>query len=441
MSIEDDFSALVAAVAGARAAGERFTVAFAAEDTDFVRFNRGRVRQSGSVVQRTLTLRLIHGARHATHTLSLTGDVARDVATVRTAMADLRAVLPDLAEDALLLLPDGVRSSREVRDGAVPAAEDAVDAILAAADGLDLVGFYAAGPVWRGFANSEGQHNAYTATTFNLQWSLYHGADKAVRSAYAGFHWDAAQLGARMQQARERLALVARAPRTLAPGRYRAYLAPGALEELTALLCWDAFSGRALQTHQSALDRLQEGAAFDPRVTFVEDTQGGVAPAFQNDGFVRPPRVPLVEHGRLAGSLVSPRTAREFGLVANGANDAESPESLVLEGGDLPAADALTALDTGLAIGNLWYLNYSDRPAGRITGMTRFATFWVEHGRVVAPVNVLRFDDTLYRMLGSNLEALTRETELMLESSTYGARALGSVRLPGMLVKELAFTL
>ncbi len=39
--------------------------------------------------------------------------------------------------------------------------------------------------------------------------------------------------------------------------------------------------------------------------------------------------------------------------------------------------------------------------------MTRFATFWVEGGRIVAPVNVMRWDDTLYRMLGENLEALT----------------------------------
>ena len=97
---------------------------------------------------------------------------------------------------------------------------------------------------------------------------------------------------------------------------------------------------------------------------------------------------------------MSPRTAREFGLSENGANRDEMPESLAMAGGSLPAADALAALDTGLAIGNLWYLNYSDRPAGRITGMTRFATFWVEHGKIVAPVDVLRFDDTLYRMLG-----------------------------------------
>ena len=107
------------------------------------------------------------------------------------------------------------------------------------------------------------------------------------------------------------------------------------------------------------------------------------------------------------GSLVSPRTAREFGLAENGANGAEMPESLAMAAARCAAADALAALDTGLAVGNLWYLNYSDRPACRITGMTRFATFWVENGKVVAPVDVLRFDDTLYRMLGANLEELT----------------------------------
>ena len=96
---------------------------------------------------------------------------------------------------------------------------------------------------------------------------------------------------------------------------------------------------------------------------------------------------------------------------------------------------------TGLAVGNLHYLNYSDRPACRITGMTRFATFWVENGKVVAPVDVLRFDDTVYRILGANLEALTRETEFILDAGTYQSRQLASVRLPGALVSELSFTL
>ena len=64
--------------------------------------------------------------------------------------------------------------------------------------------------------------------------------------------------------------------------------------------------------------------------------------------------------------------------------------------GSSPRDDTLAALDTGVYVGNLWYLNFSDRPACRVTGMTRFASFWVESGRIVAPVNVMRFDDSVY---------------------------------------------
>jgi predicted Zn-dependent protease len=73
--------------------------------------------------------------------------------------------------------------------------------------------------------------------------------------------------------------------------------------------------------------------------------------------------------------------------------------------------------------------------------MTRFATFWVDEGKIVAPVNVMRFDDTLYRMLGDNLETLTTERDLLLESNTYGSRVLASVTLPGALLSEMSFTL
>jgi predicted Zn-dependent protease len=114
---------------------------------------------------------------------------------------------------------------------------------------------------------------------------------------------------------------------------------------------------------------------------------------------------------------------------------------MAMAGGDLRDADALAALGTGLLIGNLHYLNYSDRPACRMTGMTRFATFWVEGGKIVAPVDVLRFDDTLYRMLGSNLEALTDTRELLLSPESYRSRALASACLPGALLREMAFTL
>ncbi len=439
--MEAYFSQIAAVVDRALVAGERHATWFSAEQSDFVRMNRGKVRQPGRVVQRYVDIRLIRGERHATHSLSLTGDLAADTRSIVDAITGLRSALPELAEDPHLLLPSVIASSSTTRGGAMPSADAMVETILGAANGQDLVGLLAAGPVYRGFCNSEGQRNWHATTTFNLQWSLYHRTDKAIKSTYAGFAWDDAELQRRMVSAVERLALISRPPKSLQPGKYRAYLAPGAMEEIASLLCWGGFSGRALATQQSALARLKGEARLDSRVSISEDTAGGVAPAFQAEGFARPSQIALIADGALVGSLVSPRTAREFDLQANGANAYEIPESLTMAGGALPERDALAALDTGLAIGNLHYLNYSDRPACRMTGMTRFATFWVENGRVVAPVDVLRFDDTIYRMLGDKLEALTAERELLLESNTYGSRMLTSVTLPGALLSEMQFTL
>jgi predicted Zn-dependent protease len=112
-----------------------------------------------------------------------------------------------------------------------------------------------------------------------------------------------------------------------------------------------------------------------------------------------------------------------------------------LGGGTLAESDALSALDTGIAVGNLHYLNFSDRANGRITGLTRFATFWVERGEIVAPLNVMRWDDTLFRMLGTQLEALTDNPEWMLNNNTYDQRSVQTSRVPGALLSGMAFTL
>ena len=424
------------------APGEIYTCVFDAEASDFVRMNRGKIRQPGSVQQRYLRLHLIRGQRHAEQSLALSGVLARDQPSVAAALSWLRDTLSELPDDPHLSYAIDVESSRSVRSHALPPAEEIVAEVLDQAAGLDLVGIYAAGPVYRGFANSLGQRNWHEVTSFNLQWSLYHRADKAVKSTYSGFDWSAGSFAARMTDARDRLALLAVPARSLEPGSYRAYLTPTAMEEIAGMLCWGGFSGRALATRQSCLFRVQDGeAAFDPSVGFTENTIDGVAPAFQGEGFTRPAAVPLVRDGQLVGSLVSPRTAKEYALATNGANAAEMPESLDMAAGDLSASDALAALDSGLYVGNLWYLNFSDRPACRMTGMTRFASFWVEHGRIVAPVNVMRFDDSLFRLMGDRLVGLTSERELLVDGSSYRSRSVGSMRLPGAVVSEMAFTL
>ena len=95
----------------------------------------------------------------------------------------------------------------------------------------------------------------------------------------------------------------------------------------------------------------------------------------------------LIENGAHKDCLVSPRSAKEYDVPTNGAGSWEAPESLDIAAGDIPESEVLQRLDTGIWINNVWYLNYSDRSACRTTGMTRFATFWVEDGAIQAPLS------------------------------------------------------
>ena len=438
--MRDEFFALADLLTRETQAEEAMLLWLSGERSDFVRFNHGRVRQAGSVAQQFLTLRLVRDRRQAAATITLAGD-GEDEALARATVARLRHTLADLAEDPWLAIAERPESTTHERRGRFPSAEEIVNRVVAASEGHDLVGFYAAGSIVRGFANSFGQRNWHAVDCFNLDWSLHLRADKAVKCSYAGFDWEPVAFGSKQAEALRKLALLEKPPHTIEPGEYRAYLAPSALDELAGLLGWGGFSARARATRQGPLLRMEHGETMSPKVTLVENIADGVAPSFQRDGYVKPPSVTLIESGCLGGALVSPRSAKEYGLASNAANGHESPESLDMAAGALGEHDVLAALDTGLHIGNLWYTNFSDRPAGRITGMTRFATFWVEHGRIVAPVNVMRFDDSIYRMLGTNLVDLTADRELILDPGTYGERSTGSARLPGVLLAKMRFTL
>ncbi|MFL6565395.1 MAG: TldD/PmbA family protein [Burkholderiales bacterium] len=409
---------------------------FSGERSDFVRFNRGKVRQAGSVEQSYVSLRLIRERRQASATLALGGE---DFDACRMALDQLRGVLEDLPEDPWLLVNEAPRSTAAERRGTLMPADAVAQYVVGKAQGQDLVGIYAAGTLCRGFANSLGQRNWHEVDSFNFDWSLYLEGDKAVKTGYAGFEWSEETFAGKLYAAADQLTHLRKPRRTIEPGEYRVYLAPRALEEVTGLLSWGGFSSRARATKQSPLLRMESGSTLSRKVTIIENTAEGMAPGFQGEGFVKPPRVTLIEEGRLRDALVSPRSAREYGLAPNAGR--ESPEAMELSPGDLESRQILDALDTGLYVSNLWYLNFSDRPAGRITGMTRFATFWVEHGRIVAPVTPMRFDDSIYRMLGENLIELTRERELLPDVSTYGERSTSSSHLPGALISSLKFTL
>lgn len=415
---------------------------FDGEASDFLRFNHARVRQPMTVRQAYLTLELVDGRRHDRTTLAVSGNAEEDLPAVRAAIEAMRADLPSLPEDPYLLYCTGGDRSDTARGGRMPTPEDAVEAITADGAGLDLVGILASGPVYRGFASSLGARHWHEVDSFLLDWSVYSSGDKAVKASYAGQQWDRAEVARRIDATRAQLPYLARAPRTIEPGAYRAYVSPAALDELLWMLNWGGVSAKEQRTRQSTIQQLVDGeVALSPLVTLREHVAGGLAPAFDEAGFARPASVDLIRAGRHAGSLVSPRTAKEYGIDSNGADESESMQAMELSPGTLPRAEALRALDTGVYVGNFHYLNWSDRSAARVTGMTRFATYWVEKGEIVAPLAVMRFDDSLYRMLGAELESLDDEADWILNNGTYGGRSVETSRVPGALLRQLRLTL
>ena len=427
---------------------DRITLHLCAEASDFLRFNQGALRQATSVQQAYATIAVERGLRRSESAVSLSGELAADLQRLRAERTLLVAQLGLIADDPWLQRPSAATHSQRDDRGALPNAAHVIALVhehAALRLKQDLVGFYAAGPVAHALADSLGSRHWHRVESFHFDWCLYHRADKAVKTAYAGTHWRDAAFAERLDQAAQRVKLLERPARTLQPGAYRAAFAPAAMAELLGTLGWSGFSLKARRTGVSSLMRLQRGeAALASGFHLDEAFALSTTPAFSAEGFARPPTVALVQGGRLpaaGGTLNSPRSAAEYSVPATGAHSGESPEALHLHGGHIPDAELLHVLGTGLYISNLWYLNYSDRAACRMTGMTRYACFWVDKGELVAPLDVMRFDDDVLRLFGPGLVGFTATPEFMPNSDTYGARRLGSVTTPAAVVEGFALTL
>jgi predicted Zn-dependent protease len=420
--------------------GEDFTAYLEAERSAFLRLNGNRVRQAGHVTQARLTVNLIRDERHVEAALTLTGNPDADAGTLRSLVKELRAMLPLVPADPYLCYARDGSPSSDVRPGQRPEPAEVLHVLAETAGGLDLVGNCATGDLYRGFAGSTGPWHWFEAASFSLDWSVYLRADKAVKGRYAGRDWDPDALAARVATTREQLQIMARTPLVLLPGAYRVFLAPAALAEILGVVAWQGFGLTAHRTRQTPLLRLADcEVTLNPEVTCTEHSAGGQAPRFSPEGFPLPARVPLIEAGLAGAWLADARSSREYGVPVNAA--AEFPMSLEMNPGRLAKADPAELVGDGLLISDLWYGNLSDRTHCAVTGMTRYACLRIEEGRAVGPVEPMRFDVSLYHLLGDGLLGLTRERELLSDPSTYEQRSTASALLPGALVADFPLTL
>ncbi|HUX37201.1 MAG TPA: metallopeptidase TldD-related protein [Rectinemataceae bacterium] len=445
--LETRFGRAVDVLLGELRGDEELSLEFSGEDSVFLRFNEARVRQIGAVDKAELLLTYCRKGRTMRSSFAVSGEAGADAELAASALGRVRREASLLPEDPYQTLPATEGVSREVFAGSLPDAARLPEIVLGpaeslAAEGAAYVGIHTQGRVARGAANSRGACHWFETESFITDYSAYLANGKATKSLYAGRIWDGEEYGRRLAAERPRLAALALPPKILPPGEYRAWLAPEAFARIVPYFSWHGIGEREIREGESAWLALREGRkTLSPRFRLDQDFSLGLEPRFNELGEVAPESLALIGEGRLLDTLVSARSARQYGLSGNGAPEDEWLRSASVGAGELDERAALEAIGSGLYLSNLHYLNWSDFQSARVTGMTRYACFWVEGGKIAAPIGDMRFDESLYRLFGDKLVGLSRQRSPVVETSSYGRRALGGSLLPGILVEGLTFTL
>lgn len=421
--------------------GEDANLNLHAEETTFIRFNNSKVRQNTHVEQSTLRLLLQKNGRTASLSFSITGQTEEDKKRADFYLAQARQECALLPEDPYQVALQNNGTSDVTVVGHLLSENELFQALIEPAQGCDLAGLYCAGALISANRNSKGQSHWFANESFFMDYSLYLG-EKAVKDVYAGTTWQQADFIAHLTQSKNQLALMNRPKKVLTPGAYRVYLAPGAVAELASMFYWGALGFNGYKQGTSALMKLADKEkSLSELFSLQENYKIGLTHQFNSLGELAPEILPLITRGQLTNFLTSTRSAKEYSVSGNAADPSETPRALEILPGSLKKENILKELETGLYLSNLHYLNWSDRMNARITGMTRYACFWVEKGEIVAPIADMRFDESLFDCLGKNLVAVTDFQEVNPQVSTYESRSFGGQKIPGMLIKDFKFTL
>lgn len=420
---------------------EALTTDFRGEDTDYVRWNQSKVRQNTSVTQKEISLVFQKAGRRLNKSFTAHGLPEWDLLEARRLLQEARAEAQVLPPDPFLVEFANHGLSEAHFEGELLKGEDLIAAIASPAAAYDMAGLYAGGTIEVGNCNSEGQNHWFSNESFFMDYSLYNG-ERAVKSCYAGMRWKQKDFTDSLTLAGEQLEVMNRPRKKLTPGKYRAYLAPAAVAELTTMFSWNSLSYRAYKTGNCSLKKLMDGErSLSPKFSMNENFHLGLTPRFNDLGELAPEKMTVIKEGNLEQLLVSSRSAKEYSVPGNHAASGEYPRAMEVLPGRLKKGEILKNLGTGLYLSNLHYLNWSDLQNARITGMTRYACLWVENGEIVAPIEDMRFDVSLYDILGEGLLEVTDFQEVDPSVDTYHYRALGGKNLPGMLMADFNFTL
>jgi PmbA protein len=198
----------------------------------------------------------------------------------------------------------------------------------------------------------------------------------------------------------------------LPAGRYPVVLGAEAVGELLGFLPDVGFTG-TLGAAGIGITA-QAGQPLADSLVDVADDGGadvGLPIGFDIEGVTKR-RVDFFRHGLVGEAVTDLATAAALGRPSTGhAHIAREqvPEptaaNIVMSGAAVSEDELIAQLERGVYLQRFWYTRLVDRITGTITGVTRDACFLIENGRLTAPLNGMRFTESVLGVL-AGVEAI-----------------------------------
>jgi predicted Zn-dependent protease len=385
-------------------------------------------------------------------TVAVDGRVAR-AQTTRTDAASLEALVERALAAAALRPPDpefaGFAPEAPVPpvdhwdDGTAGATPDQRAAIVAAfveaAEGMEAAGYCSTEAATHVLVSTTGQRAQSRATTAQLDGihrasvaDREGGGDTADGYAQATSarlaDLDGAACGARAAAK----AASGRNPVELPPGNYEVVLEPRAVASALVYPAYMGFNGKA---HADGTSFVHLGEQqWDAAVDIWDDATDprALGAGFDAEGTPKQ-RLDLVQGGISSGLTHDRRSARLAGVEPTGHSVGSEAfggyATNLFFGGGGEAPDQLVGeVERGLLVTDLWYNRILDPKTQVVTGLTRNGLFLVEDGRIVGPVQNLRYTQSIVGGFGPG-KVLGLGDDAQLVGTEGGIMHVPSVRL------------
>ena len=232
-------------------------------------------------------------------------------------------------------------------------------------------------------------------------------------------------------------------PELIPIGDYEVIFTPTSVGTFTGFMGRLGFSARAYQDGYSCLMDKIGSQVFDEKLT-IHDRGRSLetynAMPFDGDGLPKG-NYTLVEGGVPMNLCYDTYTAHKDKTESTGHalpntgrgyfSGFPMPTNMVMEPGDASVDEMIAETKRGVYITRLHYVNPIRRDKAVISGLTRDACWLIENGEIKHPIKVMRFTDSVLRVMSAVDAIGDRSTVSMLSGATLPAVKVAGFRFTG----------